>query len=99
MTNQELAAIEELLSAASGETRSFAMVGALSAAARLLAEVRRLKGYEQIVLKSLTAVRGSRCSRQPARSSAAYRVSSPSPVSHERMCASLVLDARASGAK
>lgn len=53
MTNQELAAIEEILSAASWETRSFAMAGALSAARRLLDEVRRLKGYEEILLKMM----------------------------------------------
>jgi hypothetical protein len=43
MTNQELAAIEELLSVATGETRLFAMSGVLSAARRLLVEVRRLR--------------------------------------------------------
>lgn len=43
MTDEELSAIEEILLAESGETRSFAVDGALSAAGRLLAEVRRLR--------------------------------------------------------
>lgn len=43
MTDEELSVIEELLLAESGETRAFAVAGALSAAGRLLAEVRRLR--------------------------------------------------------